>query len=179
LEDQLFDGNDVGDNLAGVIGYATAFNAGNLADQVVDANYLDVIEAVGAQVKRAFGIPNVFYMHPDDVSLMKLIKDDAGRPVWKDYITIDGQMKISGMLIVETTAITAGEFVGGDFSVVHLLDRDELGIQIGLDGNDFTQNKKTMLLEKRLVQFVSANDTQVLVTGTFAQAIIDLDTVLT
>jgi hypothetical protein len=43
-------------------------------------------------------------------------------------------------------------------------------MQIGLDGNDFTNNVKTILVEQRLVQFVSANDTQVLVKGTFAVA---------
>ena len=102
---------------------------------------------------------------------MKLIKDQADRPVWKDYVTIDGSLKISGMTIIESTAITAGTFVGGDTTAVNLLIREELGIQIGLDGNDFTQNKKTMLVEKRLVQFVSANDTPVLVKGDFATAI--------
>jgi len=44
-------------------------------------------------------------------------------------------------------------------------------MQIGLDGNDLTQNKQTLVLEKRLVQFVSANDTNVLIKGDFASAI--------
>ena len=65
--------------------------------------------------------------------------------------------------------------MGGDTSVVNLLYRDELGITIGLDGNDFTNNKKTMLIEKRMVQFVSANDTPVIVDGEFAAAITALD----
>jgi hypothetical protein len=45
-----------------------------------------------------------------------------------------------------------------------------MNIQIGLDGNDFTKNLKTIIVEQELVQFVSANDTQVLVKGTFAAA---------
>lgn len=179
LENQLFSGNGVGDNLKGAITYATAFAAGALADTIVDANELDVMEAVALQSKIAFGQPNAIFIHPSTMSKIKLIKDDNGRPVWKDYITIDGSFMISGMKVVETTAITAGDFVGGDMSVVNVLNREGLTIQIGLDGNDFTQNKKTMLLERRLTQFVSGNDTAVLVTGTFAQAIIDLDTVLT
>jgi len=64
----------------------------------------------------------------------------------------------------------AAVFIGGDTTVLNVLIREELGIQIGLDGNDFINNKKTMLAEKRLVQFVSANDTQVLVKGTMAAA---------
>jgi hypothetical protein len=48
---------------------------------------------------------------------------------------------------------------------------DYLSVQIGMDGNDFTKNKKTILVEQELVQFVSANDTQVLVKGDIATAI--------
>lgn len=174
LEDNLFSGSGVGDNLKGVIAYATAFSAGALAASISDANELDVMEAVALQVKLAYGQPNAIFVHPSTVAKIKLIKDDRGRPVWKDYVTITGDLVISGMRVVESTAITAGDYVGGDMTVVNVLKRDELGIQIGLDGNDFTQNKKTMLIEKRMVQFVSANDTPCLVTGTFADDIADL-----
>ncbi len=170
LENQLFSGNGVGDNLKGLETYATAFAAGSLANSIPFANELDVIEAVALQVKNAYGLPNAIFIHPSTMAAIKLIKDSAGRPVWKDYVTIDGSMNVSGMRVIETTAITAGNFVGGDLSVVNVLKRDELGITIGLDGNDFTQNKKTMLLEKRLVQFVSANDTGVIVDGDFTTA---------
>lgn len=175
LENQYFSGNGIGDNLKGLITYATAFSAGALANTISDANELDVMEAVALQVKTAFGQPNAIFVHPSTMAKIKLIKDSTGRPVWKDYVTIDGSMKVSGMNVIETTAITAGDFVGGDLKVAHVLMRDELGIQIGLDGNDFTTNKKTMLLEKRCVQFVSANDTPLIVTGTFTDAIVDLD----
>lgn len=163
-------GTGVGDHLKGLETYATAFAAGSLASSIVDANELDVLEAVANQVKVAHGLPNAIFVHPSTVSKMKLIKDEAGRPVWKDYVNIAGDIVISGMKVIESTAITAGNFVGGDLSVVNVLIREDLGIQIGLDGNDFTQNKKTMLIEKRLVQFVSANDTAVIVDGSFATA---------
>ena len=170
LENQLHSGNGVGDNLKGLSEYATAFSAGSLANTIPFANELDVLEAVALQVKTAFGLPNAVFVHPASVAAIKLIKDDSGRPVWKDYVTINGDLVISGMRVIETTAVTAGNFIGGDLSVVNVLKRDELGITIGLDGNDFTQNKKTMLLEKRLVQFVSANDTGVIVDGDFTTA---------
>lgn len=170
LEDQLFSGTGVGDNLKGLETYATAFAAGALASTIPFANELDVLEAVALQVKTAFGQPNAIFIHPSTMATIKLIKDSAGRPVWKDYVTIDGSMNVSGMRVIETTAVTAGDFVGGDLSVVNVLKRNELGITIGLDGNDFTQNKKTMLLEKRLVQFVSGNDVGVIVDGDFTTA---------
>ena len=177
LETNLFSGTGVGDNLKGVITYASAFNAGSLAGTITSANELDVLEAVATQVKIGFGQPNAVYLHPSDMAKIKLIKDIQGRPVWKDYVTTNGMMNISGMNIIETTAVTAGTYVGGDMTVVRVLNRSELGITIGLDGNDFTNNVKTLLCERRIVQFVSANDTQVLVTGTFADDIADLQIV--
>ena len=93
----------------------------NLKDaSIVDANELDVIEAIALQVKQAHGNPTTLFIHPGTMAKIKLIKDAAGRPVWKDYVTPEGGMRISGMDIVETTAITTGEFVGGDTSVVNL-----------------------------------------------------------
>jgi HK97 family phage major capsid protein len=169
-EDKLMGATGTGDDPKGIEYFATAFTGGSLVDSVDNANELDVIEAIALQVKEAHGIPNTLFIHPSTMSAIKLIKDDAKRPVWKDYVTTNGMMNVSGMNLIETTAITAGDFVGGDTSVVNLLYREQLGIQIGLDGNDFTQNKKTMLVEKRLVQFVSANDTPVLVKGDFTTA---------
>jgi HK97 family phage major capsid protein len=170
LENQLFSGNGVGENLKGLYQYATAFEAGSLANSIPFANELDVIEAIALQAKIAYGMPSAIFINPVTMAAIKLIKDSTGRPVWKDYVTIDGSMNVSGMRLIETVAVTAGNFIGGDLSVVNVLKRSELGITIGLDGNDFTQNKKTMLLEKRMVQFVSANDTAVLVKGDFATA---------
>jgi HK97 family phage major capsid protein len=179
LEDQLLTsaGTGIGDNLVGMETKATAFSAGALAASVDDANELDVLEAIALQVKLAFGNPEAIFVHPSTVATMKLIKDTAGRPVWKDYVTINGDLVVSGLRVIETTAITAGDFVGGDTKVMNVLKRSELGIQIGLDGNDFTKNLKTMLLEKRLVQFVSANDTATLVKGDFTTAKAALETV--
>lgn len=169
LEENLFSGSGVGDNLKGLITYATAFALNGAG--VANANELDVIEKVALQCKVAHGIPNAIFVNPTTVSDIKLIKDSTGRPVWKDYVTINGDLVISGMKVIESKAITAGDFVGGDLSVVNVLNREGFSIQIGLDGNDFTQNKKTMLMERRLVQFVSANDTAVIITGSFDDAI--------
>jgi hypothetical protein len=60
-------------------------------------------------------------------------------------------------------------------TVLNVLFREQLTIQIGLDGNDFINNKKTILAESRLVQFASANDTPCLVKGVFEDAIEDLE----
>lgn len=174
MENQLFAGDGIGDNLKGLYEYDTPFAAGALANTVDDANEFDVIEAMAYQVEIAFGVANVVFVHPSTVARMKMLKDSNGNYIYPRWASPDG-LNVAGVRVVSTTMVTAGNFIGGDLTVVNVLFREILNIQIGLDGNDFTQNKKTMLMEKRLVQFVSANDTNLIVSGTFVQAISDID----
>jgi len=175
LEDQLFSGNGVGDNLNGLIGYASAFTGSTLALNVDNANEYDVLVALALQSQVAFGKPNAVFVHPGSIAKMRLLKSTTG-----EYLiprgTPDNMLEVAGMRVIGSTALAADAFVGGDLSVVNVLIREDMGIQIGLDGNDFTQNKKTMLMEKRLVQFVSANDTAVIIDGTFTAAKAALET---
>lgn len=170
-ENQLLNGDGVGDNLKGLKTYATAFSAGTLALGIALANEFDVLNAVALQCELANGVPNCVFINPVTLAKMKSIKDTTGEPLWKSYLDIHGVLTVGGMMIVTTTAVTAGEFIGGDCTVANVLFRENLKVQIGLDGNDFINNKKTVLVEQRLVQFVSANDTPVIVKGTFAAAI--------
>lgn len=168
VEDQLIDGDGTGDNLQGAMGVATAFSAGALANTVLNAGITDVIRAVAYQTEIGFGQPNVIYVHPSKIAGMDLEKTNQGLYVRPSWATDNN---IAGMRVIATTALGVDEFLGGDFSVIHTLIREDSSIQIGLDGNDFTQNKKTILIEQRLAQFVSANDVQVLITGLFSTAI--------
>lgn len=175
-ENQLLVGDGTGDNLTGLKTYATTFAAGALALAVDNANEFDVLNAMALQVEIANGIPTAVFVHPSTIAKMKTIKATDGTPLYKQYTDFTGEMTIYGMKVISTTAVTAGEFIGGDTSVANVLFREGLSIQIGMDGNDFTNNKKTILVEQRLVQFVSANDTPVLVKGVFATAKAALET---
>jgi HK97 family phage major capsid protein len=178
VEDQLFSGDDTGDNLKGLNSYATAFSVTGLT-LVKTPNEWDVLTAMATQVELAFGMPSGVFVNPATIQAMKAVKNTQGEPLWKDYVDIDGNgaMSVSGMKILPTTAMAAGTFLGGDLSVVNVLDRETLSIQIGLDGSDFIKRKKTMLASRRLVQFVSANDTKTIVKGTFSTAITALTAV--
>jgi len=169
-EDGLFNGNGIGDEVKGITEVATDFAAGDLAGSIEAANEYDVLEAVALQVANAHGVANAVFVNPVTVSKMKLLKDStSGEYIFPRWASAEG-LNVAGMRVIATTAVSADEFIGGDLSVVNVLFREEMSIQIGLDGNDFTNNKKTLLAEKRLVQFVSANDTPVLVKGDFTTA---------
>lgn len=171
VEDQLITGDNTGNNLNGAMTLATAFSAGANANTIQTPNEFDVLSALALQTEVAFGIANAVYIHPSTWAKMKALKNSQGTPIWKDYVDpISGDVVFEGMKIITTTAVPAGQFVGGDMTVLHVLYREDLNIQIGLDGSDFTNNLKTILVESRLVQFASANDTPVLVQGDFATA---------
>ena len=170
----LFTGDGLGANIKGIKEFATTFSAGDLAGTVVSPNNYDVIEAVANQVLIAHGTPNAIFVHPSTLAQMHLTKDQDYGYVMPPFQTADGTT-VAGMKVIATTFVPAGEFIGGDLSVVNVAIREAATIQIGLDGNDFTNNLKTILVEKRLAQFVSANDTPCLVKGVFATAITALE----
>ena len=183
-EDQLFNGDDTGNNLKGVIPYATAFNGGSgaggsgLAGLVDNANIYDVIRAVALQVENNFGTPNALFVKTDISALMDVTKSNGSGEYMVPAWSANGNRIVAGMEIIPTAALngTGVDFVGGDLSVVHVGFTQNASVQVGLDGNDFTNNLKTILVEQELVQFVSANDTQVLVKGTVAAAKVLLET---
>jgi hypothetical protein len=170
-ETQLFNGNDLTNNLAGLIGYATAFTGGTLAGKVVDPNNYDVIRAIALQVFEAFGQASAIFVKAGSLAEMELQKAEDGHYLLPPFATNDGT-RVSGVRLIETTQLPAGtEFLGGDLSVVQVRFREGMNVTIGESGDDFSNNLKTIKIEQRLVQFVSANDTQVLVKGAFDTAI--------
>jgi HK97 family phage major capsid protein len=175
LENQYLTGNNTGDNLNGATNLATTFAAGTLAATINDANDYDVVRAVALQTQLAFGVPTGIFVNPAVVARMELSKGTDGHYILPPFATNNG-MRVSGMKVIPTTALTGENFLGGDLSVLNVLIREDLGIQIGLDGNDFTENKKTILLEKRVVQFASANDVACLIKGDFTTAKAALET---
>lgn len=170
VENQLLTGNGLGDNLKGAKTYASAFTGGSSALKIDNANEFDVISALSLQCQEANGMPNAVFVHPQTLTLMKTLKSSLdGQYLYPRWADADGLL-IDGLRVIPSLAVTVDEFIGGDLSVLNVLFREELALQIGLDGNDFINNKKTMLVEKRLAQYVSANDTAVLIKGAFTSA---------
>jgi HK97 family phage major capsid protein len=173
-EDELFSGPNTGDSLKGIIQYATAFTGGGLTTTF--PSYADVFRALALQVSEAHGTATGIYVSEQIIAEMDVEKDQDGHYLLPPFRSADGAT-VAGARLIPTNALpitvsgTAYDFVGGDLSVVNVLFSDNMSVQIGLDGNDFTKNLKTILVEQELVQFVSANDTQVLVKGNMAASI--------
>jgi HK97 family phage major capsid protein len=165
---ELFSGD--GTMLNGLLDYATTFTGGGVTT-ATPSNF-DVFRALALQVQKAFGTASAVFVNPDILAQMDMQKSADGIYLIPPFKSADGTQVAGMQLIPELALVGSGfDFVGGDLSVVNVRFREGLSINIGQDGNDFTNNMRTILAEQALVQFVSANDTQVLVKGVMADAI--------
>jgi HK97 family phage major capsid protein len=161
--------------LRGIIPYATAFSAGALAGSVIEPNRFDVVEAAATQVLVALHNPNYVVVNPVDAALMNLSKADDGHYVMPPFITAGGAT-VSGLRVIINTAITAGNFLVGDFSKSTVKYRQ--GVQVELsnsDSDDFARDRFTIKATTRLAHRVRGNDAGAFVYGAFATAIAALD----
>ena len=182
IENQLFSGTGTTPQIKGATQWAAAFSAGSLANTIPYANEIDVIHAVANQVGLTFGTPNAIFVHPDTLNKIFGLKSSTGEPLYKEYMdwSIGGMgrnLVIAGMNVFATPAVASGSYVGGDMKVLNVLFRESLNIRLTPSGDDPINNLMTLIVEARLVQFASANDTGNLVQGDFATAIAALTSI--
>jgi len=158
----------------GVYTTATAFSAGTFAGTVDNANNVDVIEVALNQIDIAEQEPaNAILMHPSDVTALRLIKVSGTD---KRYVFENGVATINGVQIVKTTLVSAGTFLVGAFNMATLYSKGSVRIEMGLDGDDFTRNLRTIIAEFRGAMVVKNNDRTAFVKGTFSTAKTALET---
>jgi len=170
-EDQLFAGDDTGNNLAGLTEYAVAFTGGSLAGTLANPSTADVFRAITLQVEEAYGMATAIFVRPSVLVSMDVAKTTDGVYQLPPFRSANGNI-VAGMELISSTGLPSGvDFIGGDLSVVNVAFADQLTVQVDMSGDDFINNLRTVLVEQELVQYVSANDTQVLVQGDIATAI--------
>jgi HK97 family phage major capsid protein len=166
--DELFAGD--GTLINGLFDYASAFTGGGITTAA--PTYADVFRALALQVQKAFGTATAVFVNPDILATMDMQKSTDGIYQIPPFRSADGTMVAGMQLIAEVALVgTDYDFVGGDLSVINVRFREGLSLNIGQENDDFSKNLRTILAEQALVQFVSANDTQVLVKGVMADAI--------
>lgn len=175
-DSQIFGGDGIGNNLNGVVTQATPFAAGVHALAVEAANEVDVLVAGIDQVEVANFMPNFIVLHPSDVAKMLLIKASDNNYIER-LIFVNGTLSLDGIPIIKNTGVPSGDFLIGDFTKAGLFEKEGLNVQIGLDGNDFTKNLRTVRAEWRALLRIKGNDTPAFVTGTFATAKAALETI--
>lgn len=170
VELTAYSGNGTAPAMNGVRTTGTAFTAGDFALAIDNANEADVLVVAINQIAIAEQPePTAILMHPTDVAKLLVIKVSATDKRYVERLQmIAGQLSLDGIPIVKTTLVTAGTYLVGAFNLATLYDLGTLSIEMGLDGNDFTKNLRTIIAEYRGAMVVKNNDRTAFVKGTFS-----------
>jgi len=156
--------------LSGIVSAATTFSLTDFDDTVKDADIIDAIVAATTQSEMSGFVPTSIVMNPIDVAKFQLTKSSNIPRIQ----TIAGRTMVNGLNVIRTTQITKGTFVLGDFSKYRVRIHKEK-LVMGWDSDDLTKNKRTIVGESRLIQYVSSNEKTSFIKGTFATIIAALE----
>lgn len=145
---QLLNGDGSSGGLQGLSQVAQAF-----ADKATLKNYtiIDQLRLAQLQVALADYPASGFVLNPVDWAKIELEKDGQGRHIIGNPQSL-AQPTLWGIPVVQTQAITAGDFLTGAFNMgAQIFDRQQLGVAVSTENeDDFVKNLVTILCEERL-----------------------------
>jgi len=132
----------------GILTLATAYSD-NLADSNVQR--IDVLVDAARQTKIWEYRPTAILLHPNDAALLKLTKDANGQYLYP-WVFVGNNPSIDAVPIVESTAMTEGYFLVGDFKKgAQLFDRRKLTIEFSNANEDnFVKGMVTVRCHERI-----------------------------
>jgi HK97 family phage major capsid protein len=146
-DEQIIKGAGTGQNLSGLITNATAYSD-NLADsnvQRIDV-LVDAIRQIADDEYRA----DFITLHPADFSLLALTKDSNGQYLLPWIMGVPNP-NILGVPIVQTTAMTEGDFLLHARNAAQAFFKKELTIEFSNQNEDnFVKGMVTVRAQKRL-----------------------------
>lgn len=167
-DQQLLYGSGGGQQLSGLTVKATAYSD-NLADSTISR--IDVLVDACRQIRddeyQATGI----LIHPTDATLIKLEKDSNGNYIHPWIFMPSGQIVLDGVPVYVSTAITAGQFLVGDFKLgAQLFDRKQSTLEISYENEDnFIKGMVTVRIAERLA--LCTYRAKAFIYGSFAAAL--------
>lgn len=170
-DNQLLNGAGTGTDLNGIYTQATGFAAGT--NTTTNPNMIDVILFAILQGALNDLPPTGAVMHPSDWTRIRGIKNADGEyllgPPGADVVP-----NLFGVPIVPTKAMTAGNFLVGDFEgSATLYDRWQARVEVSTEDSDnFRKNLVTILAEERIG--LAVKQSTGFIKGGFAAAITDL-----
>ena len=179
VDEKLLSGTGVSD-ITGVLATAPAFTGGALAGTLTagTATKADVLRTAIMEIvvagKGKFRATEIT-LSPIDATALDLEKGTDGHYIMPPFATADRSV-IKGVSVMENTGITAGTFLVGDFTKLHVANRRGLSLQVATENqDDFEKDMITMRLSRRLASYIRTNEIGAFVQGDFASAITALE----
>lgn len=163
LDTQIISGNGSGQNLTGI------YNASSIGAQALGGdNRPDAIHKAMTVIRIAAGVlsePDAIGMYPNDWQKVRLEKDSNGQYLFGGP-GMAGDRQIFGVPVVSSTVFTSGTPLVGDFGgSARIWYREGLSVTSGLDGNDFTKRRVSLLAAMRIAFVVTRAGGFCTVTG--------------
>lgn len=148
--------------LTDVIANATAYNTAAAFGTVPFANNYDVVNAMAAQVEAVtFGNrANVALLNTYTNRNTASQKTAMGTPIVKPST-------IQNIEFISNPALTQQQVVVGDLKEYNLTLRGPMIVRFGLNGEDFSENKVTAIMEQFYFNYISPTRTNAIVKGAF------------
>lgn len=166
-EDQILAGDGTGQNLHGLIPQATDFQTSRA--QPGDTR-IDIIRRAMTQVRLAEYRASAIMLHPEDWEEIELTKTTEGAYVWGNPATLLNPT-IWGLPVIESTALSSGEFLIGNFMMAaQIWDRELSNVEVSTEtGDNFKTNMVTIRAEERLA--LTVYRPEAIVFGDFADVV--------
>ena len=128
----------------GFLAHATAYTS------LVYTGLADAASEGVAFMQEAGFVPDTVIMKPADWLAITTAKATGGEYLSGAYLAPLPEL-LRGLKVVLSPTVTAGKVMLLDSSQCELLVVDDLSVEIGTDGNDFTNNIRTILGEIRVI----------------------------
>lgn len=145
-ERELLGGSGTPPEMTGFLNKAGLNTQAMGADDIFTAHYkiLTKIRTIG------FADPSGYVFNPNDWQIARTAKATTGQFILGPPDQA-GPESLWGLPVVQTVAMSAGTSLTGDWRMFSHIDRLwGLTVEVGYDGNDFTNNVATVRIEERL-----------------------------
>lgn len=153
IADAVLNSTESATALKGIIPSATSYTTTALDDKIDSPNTADAIRAGMLQLRLLKHVPDVVFLNPGDAAVLDLTKDKNG-----NYIKLQTDGVLQKIDVIETTEITAGNFLLMDSRKWKLRIYKGITSKWGLNADDFSYNRVSVLFEARLHSYINSID---------------------
>jgi HK97 family phage major capsid protein len=135
-----------------VAGNFTAFDPSTWAGEIKSANTGDLIKKMKLQAALTNEDVNMVWLHPSAIDALELLKDEDKNYLQSRGLIFDKNgnlIRVSGLFVAKTKQIAVNECIVMWSDAVEIGLREDVTVEIGLDGNDFTEGMRTIMFEFR------------------------------
>lgn len=138
--------------LADMISGASSYSNAALVGQIDNADDWAAIAAIAGQLGNGYYTPNVIIMNNNQSIVSAALKDTVGQYV--DSSNLQREIANGGLSILKSPAVTFGDVIVADASVVKVLLRGDMQVRIGFGDGDFDANMFSLVVEQYFYSYV-------------------------